>query len=92
VRLPRLKRPKIVCSPYADFRSRKMQQMLLDLDHMTRGEQIWENKKEFKKEKTESLPCSWSVNQTEKLLHCKRNRHWSRNCHRMRENLCQLFI
>jgi hypothetical protein len=31
------------CSPsYVDFRSRANTAMLLDLDHMTRGEHIWE--------------------------------------------------
>jgi hypothetical protein len=39
----RLRRPKIVCSPsYANFRSRANAAMLLDLDHTTRGEHIWE--------------------------------------------------
>jgi hypothetical protein len=42
-RLPRVRRPKIVCSPsYADFRSRANAVMFLDLDHMLRGEHIWE--------------------------------------------------
>jgi hypothetical protein len=41
VRLARLRRSKFVCSPsYVDFRSRAA--MWLDLDHMTRGEYIWE--------------------------------------------------
>jgi hypothetical protein len=36
-------RPKIICSPsYADFRFRANVAMWLDLDHMTRGEHIWE--------------------------------------------------
>jgi hypothetical protein len=46
VRLARLRRPKIVCSPsYVGFRSRANTAMWLDLDHMTRGEhiqEIWE--------------------------------------------------
>jgi hypothetical protein len=43
VRLARLRRPKIICSPsYEDFRSRANTAMLLDLGHMTRGEHIWE--------------------------------------------------
>jgi hypothetical protein len=43
VRLARLRRPKIVCSPsYVDFRSRANAAMRLDLGHMTRGEHIWE--------------------------------------------------
>jgi hypothetical protein len=43
IRLARLRRPKIVCSPsYADFRSRANTAMLLDLGHMLRGEHIWE--------------------------------------------------
>jgi hypothetical protein len=38
-----LRRPKIVCFPsYADFRSWGNAAMWLDLDHMTRGEYIWE--------------------------------------------------
>jgi hypothetical protein len=43
VRLARLRRPKIVCSPsYADFRSTANTAMLLDLGHMLRGEHIQE--------------------------------------------------
>jgi hypothetical protein len=43
VRLARLRRPKIICSPsYVDFRSMANAAMWLDLDHMTRGEHIWE--------------------------------------------------
>jgi hypothetical protein len=43
LRLARLRRPKIVCSPsYADFRSRANAAMWLELDHMTRGEHIRE--------------------------------------------------
>jgi hypothetical protein len=43
VRLARLTRPKIVCSPsYVDFRYRANIAVLLDWDHMTRGEHIWE--------------------------------------------------
>jgi hypothetical protein len=42
-KLPRLRRPKFVCSPsYADFRSRANTAMWLDLGHMIRGEHIWE--------------------------------------------------
>jgi hypothetical protein len=42
-RLARLRRPKILCSSsYVDFRSRVNAAMWLDLDHMTRGEHIWE--------------------------------------------------
>jgi hypothetical protein len=42
-RLARLRRLKIICSPsYVDFRSRANAAMWLDLDHMTRGEHIWE--------------------------------------------------
>jgi hypothetical protein len=42
VRLARLRRPKIVCSPsYANFRSRANAAMLLDLGHI-RGEHILE--------------------------------------------------
>jgi hypothetical protein len=41
--LARLRRPKIVCSPSnAEFRSRSITAMLLGLDHLTRGEHIWE--------------------------------------------------
>jgi hypothetical protein len=37
------RRPKVICSPsYADFRSRANGAMLLDLDHMTKGEHLWE--------------------------------------------------
>jgi hypothetical protein len=43
VRLARLRKPKIICSPsYAEFRSRVNAAMWLDLDHMTRGEHIQE--------------------------------------------------
>jgi hypothetical protein len=43
VRLARLRRSKIICSPsYADFRSRANAAMWLDLDHMLRGQHIWE--------------------------------------------------
>jgi hypothetical protein len=42
-RLARPRRPKIVYSPsYVDFRSSANAAMWLDLDHMTRGEHIWE--------------------------------------------------
>jgi hypothetical protein len=42
-RLARLRRPKIICSlSHADFRSRANAVMLLDLNHMLRGEHIWE--------------------------------------------------
>jgi hypothetical protein len=42
-KVTRLRRPKIVCSPsYADFRSRANAVMWLELDHMTRGEHMWE--------------------------------------------------
>jgi hypothetical protein len=38
-----VRRTKTICSPsYADFRSRANAAMWLDLDHMTRGEHIWE--------------------------------------------------
>jgi hypothetical protein len=40
-----VQKPKIVCSPsYVDFRSRANIVMLLDLDHMTRGEHLWEDR------------------------------------------------
>jgi hypothetical protein len=43
VKLARLRRPKILCSPsYADFRSRANTAMWLDLGHLIRGEYIWE--------------------------------------------------
>jgi hypothetical protein len=43
VKLARLRRPKITCSPsYVDFRSRANIAMWLDLDHMIRGEYIQE--------------------------------------------------
>jgi hypothetical protein len=43
VRSARLRRPKIICSPsHVDFRSRANAAMCLDLNHMTRGEYIWE--------------------------------------------------
>jgi hypothetical protein len=42
-RLARLWRPNIICSSsYVYFRSRANSVMWLDLDHMTRGEHIWE--------------------------------------------------
>jgi hypothetical protein len=43
VRLARVRRPKIICSPsYEVFRSRANTSMLLDLGHMLRGEHIRE--------------------------------------------------
>jgi hypothetical protein len=43
VRSARLRSPKIIWSPsYADIRSRTNAAVWLDLDHMTRGEHIWE--------------------------------------------------
>jgi hypothetical protein len=43
VRSARLRRPKIICSPsYLDFRSRANAAVLLDLDHMIKGEHIQE--------------------------------------------------
>jgi hypothetical protein len=42
VRLARLRRWKIICSPtYAVFRSRANAAMLPDLGHTLRGEHIW---------------------------------------------------
>jgi hypothetical protein len=42
-RSARLRRPIIVCSlSYADFRFSANTAMWVDLDHMTRGEHIWE--------------------------------------------------
>jgi hypothetical protein len=42
-KLSQAQKTKIVCSPsYADFRSRANAAVWLDLDHMTRGEHIWE--------------------------------------------------
>jgi hypothetical protein len=39
VKLARLRRPKIVCSPsYADFRPKTNAVILLDMGHMLRGE------------------------------------------------------
>jgi hypothetical protein len=38
-RSARLRRPKIICSPsHEDIKSREKAAILLDLDHMTRGE------------------------------------------------------
>jgi hypothetical protein len=43
VRLTRVRRPKIECSPlYVDFRVRANAVVLLDLGHMTRGEHMQE--------------------------------------------------
>jgi hypothetical protein len=43
VRLARLTRPKIVCSPsYEDFRSKANAVVLLDLGHTLKGENLWE--------------------------------------------------
>jgi hypothetical protein len=45
VKLSRLRRPKIICSPsYADFRPKTNAVMLLDMGHMLRGECIQEEK------------------------------------------------
>jgi hypothetical protein len=41
VKLARLRRPKIICSPsYADFRSKTNAVILLDMGHTLRGEHI----------------------------------------------------
>jgi hypothetical protein len=43
VRLARVRKPKIICSPsYVDFRSRAKAVMLLNLGHTLKGEHIWE--------------------------------------------------
>jgi hypothetical protein len=43
VKLARLRRPKIICSPsYADFRPKKNTVILLDMGHTLRGEHIKE--------------------------------------------------
>jgi hypothetical protein len=53
VRLPRIRRPKIVCSPsYVDFRSRENTVILLNLDHTLRGEHIW---KVWDRQKTQNV-------------------------------------
>jgi hypothetical protein len=41
VKLPKLRRPKIVCSPlYADFRAKTNAVILMDMGHTLRGEHV----------------------------------------------------
>jgi hypothetical protein len=55
MRLARLRRPKIVCSPsHADFRS-KAKAVMLDLGHTLRGEHIWEEWGKVGNSKLESV-------------------------------------
>jgi hypothetical protein len=43
VKLARLRKPKIVCSPsYADYRPKTNAVILFDMDHTLRGEHAWE--------------------------------------------------
>jgi hypothetical protein len=43
VKIARLRKPKIICSPsHVDFRSKTNAVILLDLDHMLRGDHIQE--------------------------------------------------
>jgi hypothetical protein len=43
VKLARLRRPKIVCSPsYMDYRPKIIAVILLDMGHMLRGEHVLE--------------------------------------------------
>jgi hypothetical protein len=54
----RLRRPKIVCSPsYAGFRSKANTAMLLELGHMTRGDDIQEVWGFVGNPKHESVSC-----------------------------------
>jgi hypothetical protein len=47
VKLARLKRPKIVCSPsYADFRPKTNAVVLLDMGHTLRGEHMFRRNRE----------------------------------------------
>jgi hypothetical protein len=58
VRLARLRRPKIICSPsYMDFRSRANAAMLLDLGHTLKGEHICGGMGIGRKPKLESVWC-----------------------------------
>jgi hypothetical protein len=53
VKLARLRKPKITCSPsYADFRSKTNAVILLDMDHMLRGGHITGGIGKGKKPKT----------------------------------------
>jgi hypothetical protein len=42
VKLAQLKRPKILFSPYADFRPKTNAVILLDMGHILKGEHAWE--------------------------------------------------
>jgi hypothetical protein len=59
VRLARLRRPKIVCSPsYVNFRSRENTALWLGLGHMIRGEHTQEVEGWLRNPKHESIWCS----------------------------------
>jgi hypothetical protein len=56
VKLARLRRQKIVCSPsHEDFRSKTHAVILLDMGHMLRGEHIHEEKRKVGNPKLESV-------------------------------------
>jgi hypothetical protein len=56
VKLARLRKPKIVCSPsYADFRPKTNAVILLDMGHMLRGEHIQEKQGKVGNPKLESV-------------------------------------
>jgi hypothetical protein len=53
VKLARLRRPKIICSPsYADYRSKTNAVILLDMGHTLREEHAQEKQGKEKKPKT----------------------------------------
>jgi hypothetical protein len=74
VRLARLRRPKIICSPsYAEFRSRANAAMWLDLGHMTNRvhtREIWEY---VENPKHESIWCPHSRETNTELLKQQRS-------------------
>jgi hypothetical protein len=56
VKLARLKKPKIICSPsYADFRPKTNAVILLDMGHMLRGEHPQEEQGKVGNPKLESV-------------------------------------
>jgi hypothetical protein len=59
VKLARLRRPKIVCSPsYADFRPKINAVILLDMGRMLREENIQEKQGKVGNAKLENVSCA----------------------------------
>jgi hypothetical protein len=53
VKLARLRKPKITCSPsYADYKPKTNTVILLDMSHTLRGEHTWEKYRKERKPET----------------------------------------